>query len=133
MVVVLERLIYDEGLDMLEDVYYLQQKDTAVPLNRSELADVVLTYMMTYAFQADRRNRTDLPITVGKIVRGYKKGWPSGLYGLAELNAELEVVRRENPFLDRSLKTPIGVGYDFDVAVRVVNRASEGYGKWTNE
>jgi hypothetical protein len=94
MAVVLERMIFDEGLGMLEDAYYLQEKETVVPMNHSELVDVVLTYMMIYGFQAERRNRTDFPYTVGKIVRDYPKGWPSALYGLSEMETELAKVRR---------------------------------------
>ena len=130
-VAVLEKMIFDEGIEMLEDSYYLQEKETSEPLNRTELTDVVLTYMLIYGFQAERRNRTDLPVTVGKVVRGYPKGWPTGLYGQAEMRAELAEVRSENPFVDRSSGS--GVGYSFDVAARIVARASEGYGKWTNE
>merc|ERR1719478_1638503 len=99
---------------MLEDVYYLQSKDMGLPLNRSEMADITLTYMLTYAFRADRRNKTDLGLTVGKVVKGYPKGWPSGLYGIAEMNAELDVIRRENPFVDRRPSTK---SYSFDEAV----------------
>ena len=59
----------------------------------------------------------------------HKEGWPSGIYGLAEMNAELELVTQENPFVDRSV-FGAGKGYDFDMAVRVTNRASRNYGKW---
>merc|ERR550514_1573447 len=47
-------------------------------LDRSELTDVVLTYMLTYAFQADRRNRTDLPITWGRSCEGTRRAGPAG-------------------------------------------------------
>ncbi len=87
-------MIFDEGLGLLEDAYYLKEKETVVPMNHSELVDVVLTYMMIYGFQAERRNRTDFPYTVGKIVRDYPKGWPSALYGLSEMETELAKVRR---------------------------------------
>ena len=63
-------------------------------------------------------------------MRGYhKEGWPSGIYGLAEMNAEPELVTQENPFVDRSVFWA-GKGYDFDMAVGVTNRASRNYGKW---
>jgi hypothetical protein len=63
-------------------------------------------------------------------VRGYhKEGWPSGIYGLAEMNAEPELVTQENPFVDRSV-FGAGTGHDLDMAVRVTNRASRNYGKW---
>merc|ERR1719247_3278857 len=131
MVVVLERMIFDEGLGMLEDAYYLQRMDVSVPMNRSKLVNVVLTYMMIYGFQANRRNRTDLPYTIGHIVRDYPSGWPTALYGIAEMENELETVRQENPFVDRWTNT--GGGYSFDVAYRITSRASEHYGKWTTE
>ena len=86
--------------------------------------------MLIYGFQAKRRNRTDLINTIGKVVRGcHKEGWPSGIYGLAEMNAEPELVTQENPFVDRSV-FGAGTGHDLDMAVRVTNRASRNYGKW---
>jgi hypothetical protein len=59
MVVVLERMILDEGMQMLEDAYYLQEKETNAPLTKDELMDVVFTYMLPYDSKAERRNRTE--------------------------------------------------------------------------
>ena len=52
----LEKMIFDENLVMPEDACYLQSKETSNPINRSERTDMVLTYMLTYGFQAGRRN-----------------------------------------------------------------------------
>ena len=120
---VLDKLIVDGNQEMLEDAYYMQSKEPPAAKSRSELTDVVVTYTLTYGFRAERRDRSDRPVTEGKIVRGYKKGWPTGRYNWEGLNGESEVVRRENPLL----------GYNLDVASSIVNRAPVGCGKWTSE
>ena len=56
MVVVMERMIFDEGLEMLEDAYYLQREETGKLLAEPELMDVIYAYMMIYGYEADRRN-----------------------------------------------------------------------------
>merc|ERR1719161_560443 len=126
LVVVLERLVYDEMLSMLEDAYKIQRKGLDRVLGRLELLDVTVTYMLLYAFEADRRNRSDFPVTLNKIRHGYPHGWPSGQYAIAETNRVLKSVYKENPFAaaDRP-------GYSFDVAAASIQAISSNYGKWT--
>jgi len=127
--VVMERLIWDENMAMLEDAYWLQKKETSQLLTRLEVLDLTVTYMLIYAFSADRRNRTDFPQTLKKIRRGYPNGWPSGKFAIAETDSIFAHDRRANPFLPRPKG---GRQYGFDVPVRAVTKMSQNYGKWTN-
>merc|ERR1719456_557611 len=91
-------MILDEGTEMLEDAYYLQNMETTTPLSKQNLTEVVVTYMLIYAFQAERRNRTDLPRTISYVKQSYPRGWPAGTYGHAQMQAVLHELRAENPF-----------------------------------
>ena len=120
MFVVLGRLMFDEGMGLLEDAYYLNQKETNELITRKELTKVVFPDMLVYGFDAERRNRTDFPITMQKIRNGYPQGWPSGVYGVSTMMTELKEMESNDPFEGYS------GGYSFEVAQRSEARAIQG-------
>ena len=68
-----------------------------------------LTDMLVYGFDAERRNRTDFPITMQKIRNGYPQGWPSGVYGVSTMMAELKGRENNNRFEGYSGGYPVEV------------------------
>ena len=75
MVVVVERMVFDKGLEMLEDAYYLQREETGKLLAEPELMDVIYACMMIYGYETDRRNRTVHDETLVQL----KQDFPLGL------------------------------------------------------
>merc|ERR1719487_2849411 len=112
-------MIFDETMHMLEDAYWLRERSTKALLDASELREVVFTYMMLYAFEADPRNKTLFYPTMLQIQNSYPQGWPAGRYGITEAMfvVEEEKGRERNPFADHSR-------YSFEVVQRGVSRAT---------
>merc|ERR1719487_369128 len=99
MVAVLERMIFDEAVEMLESAYRMRGFETRELLTASELEDVMHSYMLIYSFGASSTNQTKHAEILKAVENEYPDGYPSSLYGLSELKTQLEQSRKGNPFL----------------------------------
>ena len=89
--------------------------------------DVIYANMMIYGYEADRRNWTVHDETLVQLKQDFPQGWPSGEYGMAVTKSLSEETRIKNPLSETSR------GYSFEVAATASARATERYGKWSNE
>jgi len=123
----LERLIFDESLEILESAFLFNGHASSELVSEAELHDILTSYLLLFEM-GSQKNLTD----VGKHQKLKSRLQSSSTWaGIAELaedtlrNADYMRKDRVNPFTPRK--------YSFQEAWHVVERLVEGYGQWQNE
>jgi len=124
MVATLERIIFDEGVDILEKAYQMNGEKTSTRLSEDRVHHVMQSFMMMYAMQSERTNVTTHEEEKATLAEAFPEGWGPGDFAASETQVHLEALKQKNPFAAHS--------FTFDAASQAVSWIGEGFGKFQN-
>jgi hypothetical protein len=127
MVIVVERLIFDEVIRTVEKAYLLNDMQLSSGLKRDELMKVLQSYLIVEMLERHTTTQEEHDEDKENIVDLYPN-WPAA-YSFMEDIVGSETTRHQhtkNPFIDHSY-------YSFDEAAQIAQRISNEYGEWGNQ
>jgi len=125
MIAALERLIFDESMELLDAAYHLNGVSMTAQIDDKTLHEVLISYILV--FGAEKKEISDAEYH--QNLKAALAGRPS-FEGLKEyesdtkMNYDFANRHQTNPFAPQS--------YSFAEAGRIAEEMTEGYGKWQN-
>jgi len=125
MVAALERLIFDESIQLLKESYMLNDQSTSSQLDERALDEVLTSYLMLFGYGSYGR---DLDIQQHKKIKAVA---PLKLSSWPDLVAFERDAVMNYAFAQRSRISPFTAPrYTFEAAAQCVEDMMRGYGRW---